>query len=245
MKAKATMWPVVVVCLGIVMAVGIAGRAANDDEQIAGRFSLMDRNDNEKLSAEEFRQAQEMAQEVLSVDFETADEDKDGTLSVEEYQTYLSSFETVSSSGGDSSGDLDEDALEALAGILTSSASTESETAEIEQLIEDLEEAGETDVVTYVLSRPTAYPYACRTLGVWAKRYPGRLKWANRIRAHGAAHPKRPRKPAAPGKKRPPKSPKPKPRTSPRPARPSGPARPSAPARPSGRPSPAPRRGRR
>ena len=244
MKAKATMWPVVVVCLGIMMAAGIVGRAADDDDDVAEHFSLMDRNDNGQLSTGEFSQAQEMAQEVLSVDFASADTDEDGTLNVEEYQTYLSSIETVSSAGGDSSDGQEEDALEALASILTSSASTESETAEIEQLIEDLEEAGETDVITYVLSRPTAYPYAYRTLGVWAKRYPGRLTWANKIRAHNAVHPKRPKKPAGPDKKLPAK-PKPKPRTSPGPVRPSGPSRPSAPARPSGRPSPAPRPGRR
>ena len=235
MKTKTAMWPVVVVCLGIVVALGIVARAVEEDDDIAEHFSLMDRNDNDLLSSEEFRQAQEMAQEVLLVDFTSADEDEDGTLSIEEYQTYLSNIGTSSSGADAEEGDLDEDALEALADILRASASTESDTAEIKQLLEDLEEAGETDAVAYVLSHPTAYSYSYRTLGVWAKRYPGRLKWANTIRAHHRAGPTRPGSATGPGKKTlPPNKP-------PRPARPSGAARPSGPVRPAGRPSGAPR----
>lgn len=234
MRAKAAVWcPLAVVCLGIAMAVAVAGRAADEDDDVAEHFGLMDRNDNDQLSPGEFQDAREVAQEVLAVDFESADKDKNGTLSLEEYHAYLSSSATASSGEGYSEGSLDEDALQALADILTSSASSQLETAEIEQLIEDLAEAGETDVITYVLSRPTAYPYAYRTLGTWAKRYPGRLTWANKIRAHNAA-PKRSRKPAAAGST---PRPKPKPQSPPRSTRPSASPRPSLPARSSGRPS--------
>ena len=55
MKAKATMWPVVVVCLGIVMAVDIAGRATPSE---AGTWV-----DNEQAGGYERREAEERERE--------------------------------------------------------------------------------------------------------------------------------------------------------------------------------------
>ena len=55
MKTKATMWPVMVLCLGIVMAVAIAGRATSSE---AGTW-----NDNEEVGGHERREAHEQERE--------------------------------------------------------------------------------------------------------------------------------------------------------------------------------------
>jgi hypothetical protein len=142
------------------------------------------------------------------LDFDEVDADDDGQITLAEYETYLSD-QSEHPEEAEASEEEEEEAsdVEALTDLLYAMAADEDDSAEIEELIDALQESSKEDVVSYVLARPTVYPFAYRSLVKWGKRYPKYAKWFTKVRVHRKRHPgplpARKVRPAKPGAKPP------------------------------------------
>ena len=83
------------ILLAVTVVMTVLGAAAIDNPEVIDRrkafahYKFMDKNIDKSVSKMEFELAQLVAEDVLAIDFDTADKDGSGDLAFEEYRDYV------------------------------------------------------------------------------------------------------------------------------------------------------------
>ena len=158
---------------------------------VRAQFLTIDQNRDRYMARDELARAQRLAEAIAMIDFDSADADHDGRVSIEEFQDYVTfvNESLTQSQQQDTSGSVVESAL-SIEDLLRQKAKTDAQKAELQKLLAQLASLKDDDAkVTYILEHADAYPSARSTIVGWAGRYVRRASVARRVIGHTRRHP--------------------------------------------------------